>query len=187
MSDSEHRLVRLPPLAIPPEWATAPPPQPEALDALRAVLTAELPHLLSLQAILGAQPNPGMMRLHGIPQRMVLRDAVLIPLRAMRYPAEWTRWVDTARTLACRASDDLNRCYEAINQLKWLAEDASDYRRYLAAAREMSIHAYRHTLTLHSHFACPPEHKSAPQRPTASRKPARVIHLAEAIRRRPRS
>jgi hypothetical protein len=174
--------LQFPPLSRTPVWITVVPPAFADLQTVRQGLATELTHLLFLQRILSLEPSPGIARLCKLEHRTLLKDVVLASLRALHYPAEWTDWIDTARSLAQKAWNELYLCQQTIDRLKWLAEAMPEYSHQLNTAREAGSYAYHYAQMLQNHFEDLPGSPSYTQHP--SHRSAQPTSLSTAIRQR---
>ncbi len=147
-------VIQFPPLTRPPDWAAAPPPRYDDLQTLHRQVHAATSHLKRVQAVLNIQPGPDRERLRGIYRKFTLMETVLAELCAMRYPADLTAWINTTRTLARQAGAEIDRCFDALDQMKGLPIDAPVHRKHLKTARQASAFALQQTEALDRHITC---------------------------------
>ncbi len=164
----QDKVVYLSPLISPPDWASASLPSREGILELQHKVDDALGLVSKARMVLNLQPDPTPVVLRKIQDQPVQVRQVLTHLREMRYPPELTHWVDQARTLACKAAENLDCCFTLIAQVITLQIDIPSYSAHLNTARQLSKQAHQQLEKLDMHFeelleALPiqPSHNSA--------------------------
>jgi hypothetical protein len=147
-----NTLIQFPRPVHLPDRAAGRLPHPDNLQALQQQVYVAIKHLSLVQTILNIQPSPDRERLRSIYHKPTLMAEVLAELCAMHYPANLTIWIDTARTLARRASAGIDCCFEALDQMKGLPIETAVHRKHLNSARQTSTCALQQAEALERHI-----------------------------------